>query len=171
MHVAIGGSREIAELAVGFNTMLTELERRDRKTKLADAQLYQQARTDSLTGLPNRRLFSESLDAALAAAQRRDRVLGLLCIDLDGFKLVNDSLGHSIGDILLCEVANRLRSRVRRSDTLARVGGDEFTVILTTLKAAKDAASAAQTLLQCMTETFRIEGHEIRSEQASALVF
>jgi diguanylate cyclase (GGDEF)-like protein len=161
-HVAIGGSREIAELAVGFNTMLTELGRRDRKTKLADAQLYQQARTDSLTGLPNRRLFSESLDAALAAAQRRDRVLGLLYIDLDGFKLVNDSLGHSIGDILLCEVAKRLRSRVRRSDTLARVGGDEFTVILTTLKAAEDAALAAQALLQCLTQTFRIEGHEIK---------
>jgi diguanylate cyclase len=160
-HVQVEGCREIAELGVGFNTMLNELNRRDQLAKLADARLHDQARTDSLTGLPNRRLFSENLDKALAAARRGGGIVGLLYIDLDGFKLVNDSLGHSVGDLLLCEVASRINSRVRQSDTLARVGGDEFTVILTSLKCAEDAGTASGALLDCLTRPFHVEGHEI----------
>jgi diguanylate cyclase (GGDEF)-like protein len=161
VQVKVSGGREIGDLAVGFNSMLTELQRRDRSAKIADARLQEQARTDSLTGLPNRRLFTECLSSAMAAARRTRRLLGLLYIDLDGFKLVNDSLGHSIGDVLLCEVATRLRSRVRQSDTLARIGGDEFTIILTTLTTAKDAGLVADSLLESMTRPFHLEGHEI----------
>jgi diguanylate cyclase (GGDEF)-like protein len=160
-QVEVSGSREIAELAVGFNAMLAELQRRDELAKLADARLQKQARTDALTGLPNRRLFTECLSSALARARRKAQLLGLLYIDLDGFKLVNDSLGHSIGDLLLCEVASRLRSRVRQSDTLARVGGDEFTIILTALKSTEHAGAAAEALLQCLMKPFYVEGHEI----------
>jgi diguanylate cyclase (GGDEF)-like protein len=160
-EVKVSGSREIAELAAGFNSMLAELQRRDRLAKLADARLQEQARTDSLTGLPNRRLFAECLSSSMATARRTGRPLGLLYIDLDGFKLVNDSLGHSIGDILLCEVATRLKSRVRQSDTLARIGGDEFTIILTTLATPEDAGVVADLLLESMTKSFDIEGREI----------
>ena len=87
--------------------------------------------------------------------------VGLLYIDLDGFKLVNDSLGHSVGDLLLCEVASRLRSRVRQSDALARIGGDEFTIVLTSLTTAEDARVVADSLLECMTKPFHVEGHDI----------
>jgi diguanylate cyclase (GGDEF)-like protein len=93
--------------------------------------------------------------------QREKWVIGLLYIDLDGFKLVNDSLGHSVGDLLLCEVAKRLQSRVRLSDTLARVGGDEFTVILTGLEAENDATVVANALIQSLSQPFVIEGNEI----------
>ena len=161
IQVDVSGSREIAELAVGFNTMIGELNRREQRARLADARLHDQARTDSLTGLPNRRLFCDNLDKALAAARRLGRTVGLLYIDLDGFKLVNDSLGHAVGDKLLCDVASRLGSRVRQSDTLARVGGDEFTVILTSLNSEDGAGLAAQSLLACMIRPFHVEGHEI----------
>jgi len=160
-QVEVLGSKEIAELAVGFNSMLSELQRRDRLAKIADARLQQQARTDSLTGLPNRRLFSECLASATAGTRRRGGLLGLLYIDLDRFKLVNDSLGHSVGDLLLCEVASRLKDRVRQSDTLARIGGDEFAIVLTSLTRAEDAGVVANSLLECMTKPFHVEGHEI----------
>jgi diguanylate cyclase (GGDEF)-like protein len=160
-RVKVRGSREIAELADGFNRMLAELEHRDRMTKQAEASLHSQARTDALTGLPNRRLFTESLSQSIAMARRRRGILGLLYIDLDGFKLVNDSLGHGVGDLLLCEVATRLISRVRSSDTLARVGGDEFTVILRALDNSRNAGQVADSLLESLSKPFCVEGHEI----------
>lgn len=157
----VEGSTEIMELASEFNSMLVELESRDRTTKLAEAQLSQQASTDALTGLPNRRLFSDRLAQTLALMQRERRTIGLLYIDLDGFKLVNDSLGHHVGDALLCEVASRFRAHVRRSDTLARVGGDEFTVILTALNQPSDAAIVAESLLASLATPFRLHDHDI----------
>jgi diguanylate cyclase (GGDEF)-like protein len=159
--VKVSGSREIAELETGFNSMLTELQRRNYLARLADARLQEQARTDSLTGLPNRRLFMECLLRAMEAARRDRKLLGLLYIDLDGFKLVNDSLGHSIGDLLLRDVAMRLSFRVRKSDTLARIGGDEFAIILTNLNLKEDAAAVAHSLLESMASSFHVEGHEI----------
>jgi diguanylate cyclase (GGDEF)-like protein len=160
-RVKVAGSNEIAELAIGFNSMLAELERRDEMTKRAEAKLLEQARTDALTGLPNRRYFTEHLGQDLALARRLGTCIGLLYIDLDGFKLVNDSLGHAVGDLLLCDVAERLGSRIRQSDTLARVGGDEFTVILTALKKPEDAARAAEGLIEVLSRPFLIETHEI----------
>jgi diguanylate cyclase len=155
------GSREIVELAREFNSMLAELKRRDRLAKQAELRLQRQACTDALTGLPNRRLFSDCLQQAIASAQRDRKILGLLYIDLDGFKLVNDSLGHSMGDTLLCEVAMRFKQNVRKADVLARVGGDEFTVILSSLHKAADAGHAAESLLACLAQPFHIDGHDI----------
>ena len=160
-EVEVSGSGEIAALADGFNTMIAELQRRDRLAKLAEARLQQMARTDALTGLPNRRLFSECLAMAIASARRNRRVLGLLYVDLDGFKLVNDSLGHSVGDMVLCEVATRFMLRVRESETLARVGGDEFTVILTDVHTPVEASRVAESLLDCMATPFVVDGHEV----------
>jgi diguanylate cyclase len=160
-QVAIAGSNEIAHLATGFNAMLNELKRRDELTRRAEEQLLEQARTDALTGLPNRRLLKERLSQSLALAYRQSSMIALLYIDLDGFKLVNDSLGHSVGDLLLCEVSTRLRSRVRTADTLARVGGDEFTVILNDLKHKEEAAVVARSLLESLAALFNIEDHDI----------
>jgi len=160
-QVPVEGDDEIAQLAGGFNRMLTELERRNQIARKAESKLLEQARTDSLTGLPNRRYLGERLGHELARLSEEKWIIGLLYIDLDGFKLVNDSLGHGVGDLLLCEVAKRLKSRVRGTDTLARVGGDEFTVILTGLEDDEDAVVAANAFIQSLSRSFVIDGNEI----------
>ena len=160
-RVKVEGAQEIAQLAAGFNRMIVELERRNQMAREAESRLREQARTDALTGLPNRRYLAELLERELTRIPQEKWMIGLLYIDLDGFKLVNDSLGHGVGDLLLCEVAKRLKSRVRLTDTLARVGGDEFTVILTGLESDNDASIAANGLIQSLTRPFVIDGNEI----------
>lgn len=160
-RVKVSGSDEIAQLGTGFNAMLSELQRREDATKNAETKLQFQALNDALTGLPNRRLFSDRLSQILALARRERRMVALLYIDLDGFKLVNDSLGHSIGDNLLVQVAARWQLRVRQADTLARLGGDEFTVILGGLHAKEDAAAVAKSLLDVLATPFLIDDHQL----------
>lgn len=160
--VSVRGTGEIAQLVVGFNTMLAELRDRDHARRQAEARLHHMAVMDELTGLPNRRLLTDRLAHSLALARREGRMVALLYIDLDGFKIVNDSLGHGAGDRLLCEVAGRLRSRVRQSDTLARIGGDEFTLVLSHIHSESDAEQAAQDLLELLEPGFAIEGHSVR---------
>jgi diguanylate cyclase (GGDEF)-like protein len=141
--------------------MLAELEKRAEDKRAFEAQLKHQALNDDLTGLPNRRLLGDRLLHALDVARRAEHQVALLYIDLDGFKLVNDSLGHGIGDLLLQQVSERLRSRVRASDTLARLGGDEFAVVLAGVKALEQAAGVAETLLGILAPPFTIDEHEI----------
>jgi diguanylate cyclase (GGDEF)-like protein len=160
-RVTVQGSDDIAQLGTGFNTMLSELEQRDLATKSAEAKLQYQVLYDELTGLPNRRLLADRLSQTLAAAKRACHVAAVLYIDLDGFKLVNDSLGHAIGDLLLCGVSTRLRERVRKADTLARLGGDEFVVILGQLKSKEEAALVAGKLLEAIALPFVIEEQKI----------
>lgn len=160
-QVSVRGTEEIAQLVVGFNRMLTELWNRDKEKKRVEAKLQRMALIDELTGLPNRRLLFDRLAESLARARRESRMLGVLYIDLDGFKTVNDSLGHGIGDLLLTEVARRLRTRARRSDTLARIGGDEFTLILDKIEDASDAQAAAESLLKVIAAPFQIGEHSI----------
>jgi diguanylate cyclase (GGDEF)-like protein len=160
-RVEVTGNDEIARLGVGFNTMLAEIERREAGKKKAEAALQHQAFCDALTGLPNRRLLTDRLCHTLANAERRGQPVALLYVDLDGFKLVNDSLGHHVGDRLLVEVATRLRSRVRQSDTLARLGGDEFTVVLGNLGHISEAATVADALLKVLAAPFLIGDHEL----------
>lgn len=161
IRVAVLGRDEIAQLGIGFNAMLSELQRREDAKKNAEAKLQFQALNDALTGLPNRRLFSDRLSQVLALARREQRMVALLYIDLDGFKLVNDSLGHSLGDSLLVQVAARWQLRVRQADTLARLGGDEFTVILGGLHAKEDAAAVAKSLLDVLATPFLIDDHQL----------
>jgi diguanylate cyclase (GGDEF)-like protein len=160
-RVSAAGSEGIAQLGVSFNKMLTELECGERAKKQAEAKLQEQALTDELTGLPNRRQLQDKLSQSLARAMCEPHIIALLYIDLDGFKLVNDSLGHTIGDQLLIQVAKRLRSRIRQADTLARLGGDEFTVLLNSLREKREAELVAASLLKFLTRQFVIEGHEI----------
>ncbi|MGA7524992.1 MAG: EAL domain-containing protein [Acidobacteriaceae bacterium] len=155
------GCDEIARLGAGFNSMLQELERQAAETRAFAAQLEHQAFNDDLTGLPNRRLLSDRLQHALAVAYRHQLQVALVYVDLDGFKLVNDSLGHGIGDLLLRQVATRVQSRVRQSDTLARLGGDEFAVVVSGAGAANDAAQVSTALLDVLTPPFFIQDHEI----------
>jgi diguanylate cyclase (GGDEF)-like protein len=124
-------------------------------------ELERQALYDELTGLPNRRLLAERLSQVLAIAEREGHMVALLYLDLDGFKPVNDRLGHGVGDLLLNRVALRMSSRVRKSDTIARMGGDEFTWLVAHLADRDQAARLAEEMLSTLSEPFEIEGHTI----------
>jgi diguanylate cyclase (GGDEF)-like protein/PAS domain S-box-containing protein len=126
----------------------------------AEEQIKHLAYHDALTGLPNRLLFKDRLTVALSHAQRNGSRLSVLFLDLDRFKVINDSLGHNIGDQLLQAVAARVQSCVRESDTVARLGGDEFTLLLPNLSRSDDAAPVAQKLLEAVRYPFHIEGRE-----------
>jgi diguanylate cyclase (GGDEF)-like protein/PAS domain S-box-containing protein len=129
--------------------------------KNAEERLHQLAYFDPLTGQPNRALFRDRLDRSVARAQRDKTRVGLLFIDLDRFKYVNDAMGHSAGDQLLGEVAKRITRRVRNSDTVARLGGDEFTVILEKLRRNEDGGIIAQNIIEELTKPFVLDGKEI----------
>ena len=125
------------------------------------AQLKQQAFTDALTGLPNRALYKDRLTHAVTRTRRQRLSLAVLFLDLDRFKLVNDSLGHATGDELLVAVATRLRTMVRASDTVARLGGDEFSVLLEDLTGPEDARQVADALVVAFQQPFVVGEHEL----------
>jgi diguanylate cyclase (GGDEF)-like protein/PAS domain S-box-containing protein len=129
--------------------------------KAAEERIQFLAYYDALTGLPNRTLFQDRLGKALAGARRQKCKIALLFLDLDGFKIINDSLGHSVGDLLLKEVAERLNTWGREQDTVARLGGDEFLVMLTQVKELPDVAVAAERLMDAMTAEFVVQGHSL----------
>ena len=144
----------------------------------AEQRIRHLAYFDSLTSLPNRELFREQMESALERVRRGDRVLALLFLDVDRFKQVNDSLGHSMGDELLIQVADRLRAAIRGSDAvgragcervelegrgtpISRLGGDEFTILLPDLEHAQDAARVARRVLHSLSRPFEVQGREI----------
>jgi diguanylate cyclase (GGDEF)-like protein/PAS domain S-box-containing protein len=126
--------------------------------RLAEQRIQQAANHDGLTGLPNRMLFQDRLESAIALARRESRSFGLLYLDLDRFKPVNDTLGHAVGDELLMEVGRRIRGQVRESDTVARVGGDEFTVLLQGLVTGGRAQVVARKIIAALEVPFELEG-------------
>jgi diguanylate cyclase (GGDEF)-like protein/PAS domain S-box-containing protein len=121
-----------------------------------EATIWKQANFDALTHLPNRQMFHDRLDHEARMSHRSGRPMGLMLIDLDRFKEVNDSLGHDTGDILLIEAARRITSCVRESDTVARLGGDEFTVILSELDNTESIEQIAKTIIDTLAEPFRL---------------
>jgi len=129
--------------------------------KVAEEQVQYLAYYDALTGLPNRTLLHDRLSKALASARRRKDKVALLFLDLDRFKDINDSLGHSVGDLFLQEVAERLKKWAREQDTVARVGGDEFVIVLTAAKDGADAAVAAERLMHAMSAGFVVQGRSL----------
>jgi len=129
--------------------------------KVAEERIQFLAYYDDLTGLPNRTLLQDRVAKALARAGRQRDKVALLFLDLDGFKDINDSLGHSFGDLLLQEVAERLRQWGRAQDTVARLGGDEFLIMLTDVKNISDAAVAAERLMDVMTTEFMVQGRSV----------
>lgn len=126
----------------------------------AHAQIHHMAHHDALTGLPNRTLFSERLKQALLRGEEHGKLTAALCLDLDNFKNINDSLGHAFGDKLLRALGTRLRRELREHDTLARLGGDEFAVVLTGLDNREAACNTARRLIAAITPPFHIEGHQ-----------
>jgi len=124
-------------------------------------QLTRQAYHDALTGLPNRALFQSRLEVALARAARRHRTIAVLFVDLDRFKVINDSLGHDTGDDLLVAVAARLREAVRDEDTVARLSGDEFTVLLEEVEDEVEAANVAQRIIDDIRQAIDLDGHQV----------
>lgn len=132
-------------------------------TQRKQAHLYQLAHYDALTGLPNRLLFRDRLEQACANARRTGTLVAVALIDLDRFKRVNDSLGHAAGDALLQGVANRLRASVRDSDTIARMGGDEFTLVLGNLQEPASAAVVIRNLRQALRRPLTVLDHALRA--------
>jgi diguanylate cyclase (GGDEF)-like protein/PAS domain S-box-containing protein len=139
------------------NVLGTAVERRNAEQKLSYL-----AQFDSLTELPNRDLFRDRLAQTLEQAKRNDWTLGILYIDLDGFKVVNDTFGHGAGDKLLALVAQRLKACVRTSDTVGRLGGDEFAIVLSNLAAPADAELVAKALVAALMRPFEVDGNETR---------
>lgn len=129
--------------------------------KQAEARLRHLASHDALTALPDRILFMDRLGQALADARRHKRSAAVLYLDLDGFKQINDTLGHDAGDLLLKEAAQRLLACVRANDTVARMGGDEFTIILTDIAQAEDVNPIAGKILAALSERFQVAGNEL----------
>ena len=129
--------------------------------KATEKQLEYQAYYDALTGLPNRLLFRDRVVNAIAQAKRHRRGIAVMYLDLDHFKLVNDGLGHSVGDGLLSEVAVRLQGSIRASDTISRLGGDEFTILLNDTNSTDAIFAVARKVLQSLTRPFRVNSHEL----------
>lgn len=123
-------------------------------------QMYHQAQHDPLTGLPNRLLFMDRLNRAVINAHRNKSTLALMFLDLDRFKMVNDTMGHAMGDQLLIGVAQRLSSCLRESDTISRMGGDEFTILLPQLNKPEDVAIVAQKIVDCLRQPWSMGGFE-----------
>jgi diguanylate cyclase (GGDEF)-like protein len=149
----------LQRLADNVSFALENFDRADEKTK-ADERIEYLASRDSLTKLPNRDTFNELLHNAIERAHRHQRQFALLFIDLDRFKVINDSLGHDAGDILLLETADRLRDALRGSDVVARLGGDEFVVILEQTAEREDVENIARHLLSVLSQPLQLSGHE-----------
>jgi len=145
------GHGEISNFVAVFSDIST--------IKRSQAELEHLAHFDPLTDLPNRVLFRDRVSRAFEQARRHENRVAVLLLDLDGFKTINDSLGHPVGDRLLQMVGERLRQCVREEDTVSRLGGDEFAVVLSNLELGEDAIEVARKILLCAQEPFTVEGH------------
>jgi diguanylate cyclase (GGDEF)-like protein/PAS domain S-box-containing protein len=152
----------LAAMTLQGHRMLLATVRDITERKIAEERVQFLAYYDGLTGLPNRTLLEDRISNALADARRRNENAAVLFLDLDRFKFINDTLGHTSGDVLLQEVAARLKGWAREQDTVARVGGDEFVVLLTSVAQASDAAMAAQRILDAITAEFPVHGNLLK---------
>jgi diguanylate cyclase (GGDEF)-like protein len=168
---SISGQKEdeIVQLVQDVNHLLgvvenTLSEEREQRVLIKEMQQKYQhlAHHDMLTGLPNRSLFADRLQQMLAQAKRSTTHGALIYLDLDKFKPVNDTLGHNIGDLVLMAIAQRLQAAVRESDTVARIGGDEFVVLLPVIETMLDASTVAEKIRLSLEQTFEVNGHKIQ---------
>ena len=157
MSLSISPIKDASGRVIGASTIARDITAR----KAVEKQVQFLAYYDALTGLPNRTLLQDRLAKALAGARRQKEKVAILFLDLDLFKNINDSLGHSVGDRLLQDVAERLKTWGREQDSVARVGGDEFVLLLNGVKCMPDAAVAAERLMDAMTAEFIVQGHSL----------
>lgn len=155
----VGG--ELGELARTFDEMAESLQAREERARRAEGAVEHLAYHDALTGLPNRPLLLDRLKQAVIEAARRRRHVAVVCLDMDRFKDVNDSLGHAVGDSLLRAVAERLAQCVRPGDTLARLGDDEFGIVFTDIAKLNDIGLVQQKFKQCIASVFHVDGHDL----------
>jgi len=148
----------LTEIKLGDAHFFTAVLRDVSEQKLAIKRIEQLAHYDELTHLPNRSLFYDRLGQAITMAKRNRSSIALMYIDLDGFKKVNDTMGHHMGDLLLVQTAERLRLCVRESDTLARIGGDEFTILLNDAHERENVERVAQKIIHSIDQPFYLEG-------------
>ena len=148
--------RDLTGRMPAWDTLVRAVTRLEERAR----DLSRQASFDALTGLPNRTLFMDRLNQAVHQAERNGQMVGLMFIDLDGFKLVNDTLGHDMGDLLLQETGRRLAGCIRSGDTVARLGGDEFTVLMPNLGTYQNAPAVAGRILDTLTKPFDLAGRE-----------
>lgn len=153
------GVMAVAMLTVIYDSYLQQ-HQRDRDDAI-DAHMRNSNRSDSLTGLPNRVALAETAELAITAAIRKDSQLALLVLDVDRLKSINDSLGHKVGDELLLELSLRLSKVLRHNDTLARLAGDEFTILATELRSARDAEAIAEKVIEALQQKFTTATVEI----------
>jgi diguanylate cyclase (GGDEF)-like protein len=151
----------LERLAANVSFALENFDRADEKEK-AEERIKYLATHDSLTDLPNRAMFNQLLNLSVKTAERHQRQCAILFVDLDRFKIINDSLGHAAGDTLLIEMANRLRSSLRASDVVARLGGDEFIILLNEITDSQRAATVAGNLLSILSKPLELSGQECR---------
>jgi diguanylate cyclase (GGDEF)-like protein/PAS domain S-box-containing protein len=152
----------ISQMDVGGRALYIGIVRDITDRKRVHERIEQLAHHDFLTKLPNRALFKDRLERAMAMAERNEGRVAVLFLDLDGFKAINDELGHDAGDMLLCEIARRITGAIRHSDTVARAGGDEFTVILNEIGSQEDVSAVAGKIRDVISLPFRIAGRERR---------
>lgn len=155
------GAQDYLVKGHGDGNLLSRALRYAIERKRTQERLAYLAQYDQLTDLPNRSLFNDRLVASLQQAQRHHRQMALMFLDLDHFKDINDTLGHSAGDKLLKDVAKRLQRCVRAEDTIARLGGDEFTIIMNEVKHRQDSATVAEKILDSLSHPFVLEGEEV----------
>ncbi|MFO0705421.1 MAG: GGDEF domain-containing response regulator [Nitrospira sp.] len=153
------GAQDYLVKGQGHPELLARAIRYAIERKRAEERMTYLAQYDQLTGLVNRTLFRDRLIQAMARSKRLQRPLGLMLLDLDRFKAVNDTMGHDVGDLLLKSVADRLRACVREVDTVARMGGDEFTIILEGCSADQDITIVAQRITESLAEPFDLGSH------------
>ena len=157
VQLSVSALRDADECITGFLGISYDLTEKKR----AEEYIYHVAHHDPLTGLPTRTLLRDRLEVFIERAKRSQDNLAVMMVDLDNFKRVNDSLGHQAGDTVLCEISRRLKAGVRKSDTVARMGGDEFIVLLPDLRSLADAHEICQKLLASVAQPIRIGRHDI----------
>ncbi len=160
-----------ASIAIQNAKLYEQAQQEIADRKKAEKAIKHMAHHDALTGLPNRRLFNERITLEISRSQRNNQKIGVMLFDLDHLKGVNDSFGHSVGDLLLQAVGQRLLGLLRKSDTVARMGGDEFLLILPEMNQSEDAVLTAERILNALSTPFLLEGNQINITTSIGIVF